>query len=478
MLVFKVLGGLLFMPKKNYTIYQIKVTLNNSHPPIWRRLQVPDNTTLLKLHDILQIVMGWTDSHLHEFTINGETYGDPENDELGFRGIKREERFKLSQVLHSEGQKFTYDYDFGDSWEHILLVEKIIPPEAGAPYPRCIKGKRACPPEDVGGVWGYAHFLEALNDPEHPEHDQYFDWAGGEFDPETFDIDEVNAILGQMGRGRSAAAQDNWTLQENQPIEMESSLLSGWLQSLSEEQQRTAENLPLRRDMVILLSYLRDNKVVGTQSTGNFPLQAVYEICAHLTNPPVLDDVVGDHVYRTHTEEDVWPLYFMHLLASIAGLVLGGVGIRWRLSPLGETYLTISPALQVHLLFQTWWRQINWAIASPYGYQDGYMPYGFTTITLKNLLALSDMKWTPIEPFAGQIIKDAGLGWISSDPQSAYRTLQWIVARVVVDPLHELGVLEVEYTPQTISGSGYQQVSTIRISPLGRTLLSTVSNKD
>jgi hypothetical protein len=88
-----------------------------------------------------------------------------------------------------------YEYDFGDSWEHELLVEKILPPEPGVRYPLCLKGKGACPPEDVGGVWGYDSFLEAIADPKHPEHDDMLEWVGGEFDPEAFDLDEVNEAL-------------------------------------------------------------------------------------------------------------------------------------------------------------------------------------------------------------------------------------------------------------------------------------------
>jgi hypothetical protein len=92
-------------------------------------------------------------------------------------------------------RKFVYEYDFGDSWEHAIVVEKIVPPEAGVKYPRCLKGKRACPPEDVGGIWGYANFLEAIHDPNHEEHDSYLAWISGAFDPEALDLDEINQAL-------------------------------------------------------------------------------------------------------------------------------------------------------------------------------------------------------------------------------------------------------------------------------------------
>jgi hypothetical protein len=174
-------------------IYQIKVTLEYSKPPIWRRFLVPGDITLAKLHYVLQMVMGWTNSHLHQFIVGGTYYGEPHPD-YGFE-MRDERRVRLNQIAPREGFKFGYEYDFGDSWLHQVLVEKVLPPEPGQRYPVCIKGRRACPPEDVGGVWGYDDFLEAIRDPDHPEHEDYWEWIGGEFDPEAFDLDEINELL-------------------------------------------------------------------------------------------------------------------------------------------------------------------------------------------------------------------------------------------------------------------------------------------
>ena len=177
------------------SIYQIKVTLNDSKPPIWRRILVADTTTLSKLHDILQTVMGWTNSHLHHFIINEEFYGSPEDDEFGDMGTKNETRFKLNQFVNRAGFKFRYEYDFGDSWDHEIVLEKILPFEVGIKLPICLKGSRACPPEDVGGPSGYEMFLEALADPSHPEHAGILEWFGEPFDAEHFDLAEVNHLL-------------------------------------------------------------------------------------------------------------------------------------------------------------------------------------------------------------------------------------------------------------------------------------------
>ena len=176
-------------------IFQIKVTLNGSKPPIWRRLEVPDQITLAKLHRILQVAMGWTDSHLHQFIVGDTYYGEPNPDFDLFGDTKNERKFRLQQVASREKMKFFYEYDFGDSWEHEILVEKILPRTEERRQPVCVKGARACPPEDIGGLWGYYEFLEIIKDPKHPEHEDMVEWIGGHFDQEEFDLDEINEQL-------------------------------------------------------------------------------------------------------------------------------------------------------------------------------------------------------------------------------------------------------------------------------------------
>ncbi|NNJ11666.1 plasmid pRiA4b ORF-3 family protein [Chloroflexales bacterium ZM16-3] len=187
------------MPRKAAApkrIYQLKITLKDSKPPIWRRVEVPDDSTLATLHAIIQAAMGWTDSHLHMFSIGRTTYGVPDPD-YDDEDVRDERRVKLNQLLTEPKQKLSYEYDFGDSWTHVVLLEQVREPESGVAYPRCTAGKRACPPEDCGGVWGYADFLAAITDPEHPEHDELLEWAGGAFDPEDFDLAEIDAALRQ-----------------------------------------------------------------------------------------------------------------------------------------------------------------------------------------------------------------------------------------------------------------------------------------
>jgi len=170
-------------------LLQFKITLLGIEPPIWRRIQVHD-CSLDKLHEHIQTAMGWTNSHLHQFEIKGERYGDPGLLDDGFDEFDCEDSTTtmLSEILPKTGKRFAfkYEYDFGDGWEHEVLYEGSPPAEKGKKYPLCLEGARSCPPEDVGGVWGYATFLQAKDDPSHEDHELYAEWCP-DFDPEAFD---------------------------------------------------------------------------------------------------------------------------------------------------------------------------------------------------------------------------------------------------------------------------------------------------
>lgn len=178
------------------TIYQLKITLRDIRPPIWRRVQVQSSTKLSQLHLIIQAAMGWYNCHLHSFSIQGIEYGKPEPS-YGLE-LQDENKVKLSQIVEQEKFKFFYTYDFGDSWEHSILVEKILLKDAKVSYPICVKAKRACPPEDCGGVWGYMEFLEAMQDPTHPEYESFQEWIGGDFNSELCDLEEVNQRIAEF----------------------------------------------------------------------------------------------------------------------------------------------------------------------------------------------------------------------------------------------------------------------------------------
>ncbi len=182
------------------SVRRLKIQLRGVKPAVWRRLEIASDTKLPIVSRALIEAMGWTDTHLHAFRVGRETYGVPDHE---FPNNDRDERrFTLAQLAPSSGERFTFDYDFGDGWEHDVVIEAIDAPVAHMIYPRCVAGKRACPPEDCGGPMGYANFLEALADPGHDEHKALFEWAGP-FDPEAFDIRQVNERLAALSKRRS-----------------------------------------------------------------------------------------------------------------------------------------------------------------------------------------------------------------------------------------------------------------------------------
>ncbi len=174
----------------NERVFLLKIRLLEIEPEIWRRFVVPAAITLDRVHDVIQIVMGWTDSHLHEFTIGKKRYTEyPESKEDGLECG----RYRLGDLIKQKGRTFGYLYDFGDSWEHeVMLVDShYFNPELRSAI-ECLDGARACPPEDVGSVPGYYEFCKGLNDPDHEEHESYMEWSGGEYDSEKFNTDAVN----------------------------------------------------------------------------------------------------------------------------------------------------------------------------------------------------------------------------------------------------------------------------------------------
>lgn len=183
------------MAKQTEKIYQLKVTLTGSKPPIWRRILVPRTISLARLHDILQIAMGWTDTHLHLFEQNGKLFGTPTGD-WDFDPVSDERQTRLNQLLGREKDWLKYEYDFGDSWDHRVTLEKALPFDPRTQLPMCIKAKGACPPEDIGGLWGYYAALAAWKDPQHPDHEEYREmFDEDELDPIAFDIAETNVLL-------------------------------------------------------------------------------------------------------------------------------------------------------------------------------------------------------------------------------------------------------------------------------------------
>jgi len=203
-------------------IHELKITLLGSKPPIWRRIAVPSDMRLSDLHEVIQIVMGWSNYHMHQFIVPN-TQSKPTREELAsldwqkryerltmcrdrcwsdprmeLEGAEDERKTKLRELAPAVKSKFTYEYDFGDGWEHQIEVVKSGPSVEGVKYPVCLDGKLACPPEDCGGIWGYYEMLEALQDPKHEQHIETVEWIRRNFDPERFDLKKVNAVLAKL----------------------------------------------------------------------------------------------------------------------------------------------------------------------------------------------------------------------------------------------------------------------------------------
>lgn len=187
-------------------ILQIKVTLLGTKPPIWRRLLVPADLSLAQLHNLLQVAMGWQDAHVHEFRAGKRRFGQPESADLFMRApsVENERKVSLSAVLEKVGAKVLYTYDFGDNWEHSVVLEKQLTAELGITYPICTDGQLACPPEDCGGIPGYYDLLDVLADRSHERYDDLREWVGDDFKPQIISVDQVNRRLSRARRRTSA----------------------------------------------------------------------------------------------------------------------------------------------------------------------------------------------------------------------------------------------------------------------------------
>lgn len=193
-------------------------------------------------------------------------------------------------------------------------------------------------------------------------------------------------------------------------IESAERLFDVWLQQYHNSKMiREAEALPLRRDMVTLLTHVRDNRIVGTQSTGNMPLKAVREVTARFVKPPQLDHTIGDHTYKLRSETDVWPLYFLHILAEVGGLLVIAPARRWWLTSGAESFLALDPLLQVSFLLTVWWHQVNWLVAYPFEGMGEELPSSFNVVTLAQLRALVAAHFTLI-PQSVKLDTGPGIG--------------------------------------------------------------------
>jgi hypothetical protein len=238
------------------------------------------------------------------------------------------------------------------------------------------------------------------------------------------------------------------------------------LQQLNQEDIALIESLAVRRDMVTLLSYIREKRPVGTQSTGNLQLKAVREVCARFVNPPVLDEKVGGKIYKLRSEEHIWSLFFLHRIAETGGLVIGGQARVWRLTPAGEVFLELPVPVQFGYMLTVWWHEEDWTIAWPVtGLSEG-LPRYFKKEALTRLLELKVGKLASFEQFADELIVYTKFTWPSIDQTYAFDSMRWAIQRMVVDTLADFGCLECEYKTRTRHGFKSKDLVGIRLTQL------------
>ena len=197
-------------------IATVRIELQHTDPLIWRQVEVPTSVTLKVLHDIVQIVMGWFDYHLWEFTIAKQKYGPPMDEDWGAEPRVPASKVRLRDVLKSRKIVIDYLYDFGDCWELRLTVTDIRAGQPGVSYPRCVAGERNGPPEDCGGIPGFYEMLEAIADPHHPNHAEVSEWAD-EYDPEIIDQLPIKYALARIANRRNAA-KARFTKKPRKPV--------------------------------------------------------------------------------------------------------------------------------------------------------------------------------------------------------------------------------------------------------------------
>ncbi len=247
-----------------------------------------------------------------------------------------------------------------------------------------------------------------------------------------------------------------------------------WTRQVNRNQVAQAEALPLRRDMVTMLTYVRDNRVTGTQSTGNLPLKAVREVAARFVHPPPLESTIGDRTFRVRSEDDVWPLFFLHTLAYVGGLLEGGPARRWRITPDGAKFLTVNPLIQVWILFAVWWERVDWLIAYSFAGMGESLPPRFKEITLSRLLSLPANTRIPFEPFADRLIRETRLKWTAPDMTYARMSLHGAIRRMVIGILGDFEMLKPEYQDKPLGSGTIRELVAFQITSFGKGLLESL----
>jgi len=229
------------------------------------------------------------------------------------------------------------------------------------------------------------------------------------------------------------------------------------------------------RDMVTLLTYVQNHKVVGTQSTGNMPLKAVREVTADFVNPPQLDTTIGERTYRLRSEADVWPLYFLHILAEVGGLLSCAPSRRWRLTDDGLAFLKRDAFLQLGQLLTVWWYGVNWLVAYPFEGMGEALPVTFRMTTLRHLQRCDEGQRIAFEAFADDLIAETGLTWTAIDSRSSQMSLRSGINQMVIKVLADFGAVDCQTREEPLGKGTIKKLDTFWITPLGQALLAGIA---
>jgi hypothetical protein len=253
--------------------------------------------------------------------------------------------------------------------------------------------------------------------------------------------------------------------------------LSLWLDEYGRpELRRKAEELPLRHNVVAMMTYVQEHEVVGIRKSGNIPRKHIRGMVAQFIDPPVLDEVIGDRVYELRTEYDIWPLRLLHALVEVGDLVLTGERQRWAVTPTGERFLETDPLLQTVGLLQTWWHRINWLYAYPFAGLGEALPYGFESRVLARLRFLPVNRRVDHDDFADRLVARTGLTWVNKAPLDSQNLLRGAVRHMVTHILRDFWVIEPEYDyNEKIGTMTLQKLSAFRLTEFGRALLEGVA---
>jgi hypothetical protein len=427
-----------------------KISLKYIEPLIWRRIRMSSTASLLDLHYVIQHSFGWTNSHLFIFKIGSMEFVFPphwEEDAIIFQSAELAILDELIPKVISTGKKFSYVYDMGDNWQHEILIEGIMETNKPLRGAVCLAGARACPPEDVGSLPGYFQLLEDLQHPKSERFGHAQSWLGYIYDPEAFDLGEVNLFLQDYFKSTQLSDDSLWC--KDLPLHHPSiDFVSGWLYQLSPEDRDYAQNLAFRKDVIHLLTYVRDHKVKGTKATGNFPLKDIRAIVEGFVNPVVLDQRIGDMVYKLRTEDEVFELLFMHKFLNTGGLILGGENMVWGLTCLGEKFLESKPEEQAWFLTKVWFYQFNWEFCYPfYDIELDTDIFRFQRPLLKLLESYPTGKPVKIDRLVMDLDRTMP-GWISFNriSNSVQQTKRHFILAIVIKPFEKFGLIDVVKT--------------------------------